>query len=259
MKNATILIIPMLQGAAALQQPVATRRQTLDTLSGMICASAGLVITGPNDCAFAADEIAFENRDRNGNKDALIREDYWFMTGKTPPRLLTNPLQAEDPKWATFGSCDSADGGNPCTYVSLKQRAPAYSKYGSTIAQGAKEYAALGKILQSSSPAWDQALPLIRGDLGSAAVDAELKMILLATALLVSPNFPTPNKELLVSRYYANEIHFAQGKVRTAVEEQNREQALAAWEFGRDAWNSYFQVVNRSISPKVGDKFELIL
>lgn len=287
-KTTCVLIFAMgLHETTALLQPtVTTRRQAVDSvLSGLISGSAALttIIGGPQDMAFAADDlVVFENRDRNGNRNALIREDYWFMTGKTPPRLLTKPLQGDDPQWNAFGSCKTTqdtvsngsggtvDGGNPCTYVSLKQRAPAYSKYASTIIQGAKEYQRLGQILQqqqqqpstttaTTSPAWDEALTLIRADLGAAAIDAELKMILLATALLVSPNFPTPNKELLVARYYANEVHYAQGKLRVAIEEHNREEALAAWELGKDSWNSYFQVVNRSISPKVGDKFQLVV
>ena len=243
----------------ALQLPVATRREALATTVSSVF-GAGIVTFGADvGTAFAADAILFENRDRKNNKDALIREDYWFLTGKTPPRLLTNSLQGDDPQWNAFGSCSSADGGNPCTYVSLKQRAPAYSKYASTISQGAKEYQRLGQILQSSNPAWNDALGLIRADLGAVAIDAELKLILLATALTTSPNFPGPNKELLVARFYANEIHYAQGKLRDAIEERNREMAVEAWQFGKDSWNSYFQVINRSITPKVGEQFELIV
>jgi len=100
---------------------------------------------------------------------------------------------------------------------------------------------------------------LIRADLGATTVDAELKMILLATALMTSPNFPIPSKELLVARFYANEVHYAQGKLRIAVEGRSREDALRIWEFGKDSWNSEFQVLNRHITPKVGDKFELIV
>lgn len=116
----------------------------------------------------------------------------------------------------------------------------------------------MGKILKQSDPSWDQALPLIRADLGAAAVDAELKMILLATALTTSPNFPGPNKELLVARFYANEVHYAQDVLRTAIESRDKALGLQAYEFGKDSWNSFFQVVNRSITPKVGDKFVLI-
>lgn len=247
-------------GAMGLQQSGSTRRRALSTISTLVTEGAAWTIIGPNDAVFATEGLALENRDRKNNRDALIREDYWFQTGKTPPRLLTTSLQGDDPQWNAFGSCTSSvDGGNSCTYVSLKQRTPAYAKYGSTIAQGAREYQTLGQILQQSNSDWEQASGLIRADLGAATVDAELKMILLATALTTSPNFPIPSKELLVARFYANEVHCAQRRLRAAVEERNREDALRIWEFGKDSWNSYFQVVNRSITPKVGDKFELIV
>ena len=87
------------------------------------------------------------------------------------------------------------------------------------------------------------------------AVDALLKMALFATQMLTSPNFSGPNREFLVSRYYINEIAFATQELATAIDERDRTSALALWEFGKDSWNSYFSIVNRSISPKVGEKF----
>jgi len=89
-------------------------------------------------------------------------------------------------------------------------------------------------------------------------VDAELKMILLATALTTSPNFPLPSRELLVARFYANECHFASTEVAAAIRDRDVRRAIGAWEFDRDSWNSYMRVVNRSITSKVGDKFEPI-
>ena len=43
-----------------------------------------------------------------------------------------------------------------------------------------------------------------------------------------------------------------------AIDERDTATALGLWEFGKDSWNSYFAIVNRSISPKVGDKFDMI-
>jgi hypothetical protein len=68
------------------------------------------------------------------------------MMSKTPPRQLLNPLKGDNPQFnATTGSCESTveGGGNPCTYISLKQQAPAYSKYASSILAGSQEYQAL--------------------------------------------------------------------------------------------------------------------
>lgn len=211
----------------------------------------------------------FADRDRKGNKDGLIREDYWYMTGKLPPRRLESALKGDDPQWNAFGSCESKvkGEGNPCTYVSLKQRVPAYGKYASSIAAGAKDMQKLGAVLQkiakqpSDADLWEQAASYVVKESGSVPpplVDAELKMILFGTAMTTSPNFPIPPKELLVARFYSNECHYASTELSDAILNRDILRAIQAWEFGRDSWNSYFKVINPSISPKVGDKFEPI-
>ncbi|KAL3894551.1 MAG: hypothetical protein SGARI_007705, partial [Bacillariaceae sp.] len=90
------------------------------------------------------------------------------------------------------------------------------------------------------------------------AVDALLKMVLFASGMLTSPNYNGPNKRLLVARFYANESGFAVREIVNAIEQRDSQRALAAWEFGKDSWNSYFQIVNEAVSAKVGDKFEPI-
>jgi hypothetical protein len=207
----------------------------------------------------------YENRDRKSNKDALIREDYWYMMGKTPPRLLNGPIQQDDPKWNSFGSCQTsaADGAtsNSCTYVSLKQRIPIYSKYGFNIALGSKEYQQLGKAIENQN--WNVAQSYIMSKDSSdnnptAIVDALLKMVLFASGMLTSPNYSGPNKRLLVARFYVNELKFAVAELQDALLDKNYDRAIAAYKFGKDSLNSYFLIVNESISNKVGDQFELI-
>ena len=83
-------------------------------------------------------------------------------------------------------------------------------------------------------------------------------MALFATQMLTSPNFSGPNRELLVSRYYINECAYATKELARAIDDRDTATALGLWEFGKDSWNSYLSIVNRSISPKVGDKFEMI-
>jgi hypothetical protein len=134
----------------------------------------------------------FHNRDRKGNAQAVIRDDYWYILGKTPPQLLTTQLKGDDPQWNAFGSCSTSEatGTNSCTYVSLNQRIPAYSKYASSIAYGAREYQQLGGLLKSGTTAnndkdwWTAAEAYVKTEAGlppPAAVDAELKMVLFAT------------------------------------------------------------------------------
>lgn len=223
--------------------------------------------------------FGYEYRDRKSNKDALIREDYWYMMGKSPPRLLNGPIKQDDPQWNAFGACQTAEAGgatsNSCTYVSLKQRIPVYSKYSFSIGLGAKEYSKLGKALQQAAAVsstasfpsngdeyWNEAASYIftatQLSPPTPVVDALLKMVLFASGMLTSPNYSGPNKQLLVARFYANEVGFATKELKEAIESRDSPRALAAWNFGKDSWNSYFQVVNGSVSAKVGEKFEPI-
>ncbi|GAX12745.1 hypothetical protein FisN_15Hh224 [Fistulifera solaris] len=239
-----------------------SRRRTFSITAASIAA-----ISRPS---VAVEPYPFEARDRKSNQGAIIREDYWYLVGKVPPRQLSGPLKADDPQWNAFGSCTSnAVTGNSCTYVSLKQRAPAYSKYSFALSYGAKEYAKLGQLLQQRialSPTdetlWDEAREYLVTPMKSippAIIDAELKGVLFATAMTTSPNFPGPTRELLVARFYMNEAHYASQQMLAAVEKRDIVRAIQAWEFGKDSWNSYFQIVNRSIVPKVGEKFEQIV
>ena len=213
----------------------------------------------------------FEARNRKGNKGAVIREDYWYMLGRIPPRQLQGPLKGDDPKFNAFGACEStvAGGGNPCTYVSLKQRSPAYAKYSSSIFYGAQEYQNLGRLFQQlqvsqqqqqepSDAAWQEVSSYVVTEEHTpppGIIDAELKMILFATAMTTSPNFPGPSRELLVARFYVNEAHHAGKAMQNAIVARDVAACQQAWLFGRDSWNSYFQVVNKSIAVKVGVPF----
>lgn len=208
----------------------------------------------------------YQTRDRNKNKEALIREDYWYYSGKRPPRRLNiDDFPANDPTWNAWGECTKSEStGNSCVYVSLRQRVPAYGKYAFSIQLGADEYAKLGKILRSSSPNWNEAAALVDAGgvdqrMPAPAVDAELKMALFATQMLTSPNFSGVARELLVSRYYVNEYAFSLKEMAKAIDERDAATALGLWEFGKDSWNSYISIINRAISPKVGDKFDAIV
>jgi hypothetical protein len=240
------------------------------TRRAVISGVASAIILPPNQLPANADDAAqldtyrYENRDRNKNKDALIREDYWCFSGRRPPRRLDiNALPADDPQWNAWGECTKSETtGNSCVYVSLKQRIPAYGKFFFSIDNGIKEYSQLGKILRSSNPNWNEAAKLVDPGfdtrMPSPAVDSLLKMALFATQMLTSPNFTGPNRELLVSRYYINECAFALNGLAKSIDERDVATSLSLWEFGKDSFNSYLVILNRSISPKVGDKFDLV-
>lgn len=144
----------------------------------------------------------------------------------------------------------------------MKQRIPAYGKYAFSIGLGANEFGQLGKMLKIPNPNWGEAAKLVDAGfeqrMPSPTVDALLKMALFATQMLTSPNYSGPSRELLVSRYYINECAFATRELAKAIDERDVGTAMGLWEFGKDSWNSYLSIVNRSISPKVGDKFTMI-
>lgn len=215
-------------------------------------------------------QFQYEFRNRGSNDNAVIREDYYYMMGKTPPRLLNGPLRMDDPQWNAFGSCQTTEDGsasNSCTYVSLKQRIPAYSKYGYSIGYGAREYTMLGKVLHdaartNSESSWTAAASYVTTLPSTSpppAIDALLKMVLFASLMLTSPNYSGPSRELLVARFYVNEVSYATREIEAAIQARDGERAVAAWEFGKDSWNSYFQVVNQKITSKVGDPFPEIV
>jgi hypothetical protein len=276
--------IPKLTSVASSDSNIISRRQAFILLITNEIVTKAIVSnawaddddTTSNEATVAVtnsvDDI-YVNRDRKGNQQAVIRDDYWYVTGKLPPRLLQSPLKGDDPQWNAFGSCTTSEstGTNSCTYVSLNQRRAAYTKYASSIAYGAKEYQKLGVLLRSIQKSgtsiesniqlWHDAESLLQQVNLSpppGAIDAELKMVLFATAMLTSPNFPGPSRELLVARFYSNEVRFAHREIYDAIQDRNMVRAMNGWEFGRDSWNSYFQSVARSVVPKVGDPFVAI-
>lgn len=269
MKATTVLLAGLLLPQFSLGWTPASisRREAFASVASATFGSAFLT-TGPSpafaDDTTAAPEYRFEKRDRNMNKDAVIKEDYWYNKGVTPPRLLNNAIVLDDPKWNSFGSCETSGGdasaSNSCTYISLKQRQPAYSKYGFSIAQGGREFQQLKPLLENKD--WNKAAKYIfinpDTNLPPAAVDAQLKMVLFASLMLTSPNYSGSSMELLVARFYVNEFKYAVTEIGDAIKEGDQARALAAWDFGRDSFNSYSQVVNRQIVEKVGDKFTLI-
>lgn len=253
--------------------PTVDRRQALSQAS-----SAAFSFLATPTIATAADVESdkdsapdYHYRDRNKNKQAVIREDYWYMTNKIPPQSLDPNFSGDEgPEYNAWGTCTTSSQGNSCTYVPLKQRIPGYSNYAFNIAFGARDYASLGALLNEmmtnqslDDKFWNKAASYLQPAPGSTvpppAKDALLKMVLMGTAMLTTPNYSGPPKELLVARFYVNETSFALSEISSALAAKDIKRARAAWEFGRDSWNSYFVLVNRSIVPKVGEKFEFIV
>ena len=266
-RHLTLYVIVWLglrNATAALSLSFLSRRFVLSSTGASICTTIfrSNEAHADDDVSVAYEDMfSYEKRDRKANKNALIREDYWYMSNSLPPRKL-DALSADfdNPKWNTWGTCETSAAGNSCTYVSLSQRIPAYSKYAFNIRLGASDFSKLGSaIFQKSEPDWDIAASYLNDTptgMPSPMKDSLLKSALFATGMLTSPNYSGPPKELLVARFYVNEVAFSVEELRSAVMSKDSKRAKAAWEFGKDSWNSYFTVVNKNIVPKVGDKFE---
>ena len=89
-------------------------------------------------------------------------------------------------------------------------------------------------------------------------MDALLKAGLLASQLLVSPNNLREKKASSLALFYVNEASYAIDLIAAAAKRKDVAAAKSAWEFGKDSWNSYLNVVNPSIVPKVGEPFALV-
>ena len=187
------------------------------------------------------------------NEKALIPSDFYYLYNVVPPRVFDPSVVATQPRWNAFGSCIE----NSCTYVPLQQRYDGYAKYAERIAYGLRAYAAIRPAIERAD--WEAAASAVdRGGGGvppAAAADALLKAALCANLLLVSPNNAREVQEASLARFYVNEASHALDLIASAVAARDEDGAFAAWEFGRDSWNSWGAVVNRAIVEKVGDKF----
>ena len=77
---------------------------------------------------------------------------------------------------------------------------------------------------------------------------------LLANGFLGSENTGTTN-ELLLARWYINEIYLRIGDIKNAAGQKEAELALNA---AKKAVNSYLSMLNRVITNKVGNKFDYV-
>lgn len=77
---------------------------------------------------------------------------------------------------------------------------------------------------------------------------------LLANGFLGSENTGTTN-ELLLARWYINEVYLRIGDIKMA---KSEDEAMVALTAAKKSINSYLAMLNRVITSKVGNKFEYI-
>ena len=80
---------------------------------------------------------------------------------------------------------------------------------------------------------------------------------LLANSFLASENTGTTN-ELMLARWYINEMYLRIGDYRGALQKGDQKDAEACYGYLTKAMNSYLTLINRSISSKVGDQFSYL-
>lgn len=168
------------------------------------------------------------------NSNVLFSQDQYFKFGVAAPWI--EPGSTEFPKQMPF--------------VLSQQRYDTLKKYGAKVMLGVKAIEELGDVIRST-PVEELRNKILPPD----APEYYLRpMGLLANGFLASENTGTTN-ELFLSRWYINEIYLDIGDMRNS---KSREEALTSYEAAKKAINSYYGMLNRVITAKVGDKFELL-
>ena len=223
---------------AAALKPAITRR-------GWFASAAGAAVTlAPKDAR--ADGVGpgmfVETKNMASNPDAslsrdpmnsnvLFSQDFYFKYGRSPPFLVDATSEIPD--------------GGAVPFTRVQQRYEAYGKYAARVLAGVEAFRALKGAVDNGS--W--------ASVASDDTKYNLRaMGLLANGLMASEN-NGPGNVLFLTRWYVNECALDIGDVAKAAD---KAQAAAAWERGRKAINSALIVLNKEISPKVGEQFVLV-
>lgn len=162
------------------------------------------------------------------NSNVLFNQDYYFKFGTAAPWIVDDSF----PKTMPF--------------TPSQQRYDAMKKYRERVQRGTYLIAGFKDVLDN-------------GDFSSVpdatAPEYSVRpMGLLANSFLASENTGTTN-ELLLARWYINEIYLDIGDFKNAA---SKEEAAQAYQALTNALNSYLGLLNRVITSKVGDKWDLL-
>ena len=166
------------------------------------------------------------------NENVLFTQDSYFKFGSAAPWI--EPDTTEFPKAMPF--------------TPSQQRYDALKKYGERVKSGAKVIDGLGDVIKSGG-----VYSNVVAD-PSDSVYALRPMGLLANNFMATENSGTTN-ELLLARWYVNEMYLRVGDIRGA---KNEADALQAYVAAKKAVNSYLAMLNRVITSKVGEKFNYL-
>lgn len=165
------------------------------------------------------------------NSNVIFNQDYYFKFGYAAP-------------WIENGSVDFP---KTMPFTASQQRYDTMKKYRERVQRGIDLIKGLGEAIENGEYA---SIPD-----GSAPEYSIRPMGLMANGFLASENTGTTN-ELLLSRWYINEINLDIDDIKNA---PSKEAAAKTYRAAVKAMNSYLGLLNRVITSKVGDKFDLIL
>ncbi|KAL3935294.1 MAG: hypothetical protein SGBAC_009165 [Bacillariaceae sp.] len=164
------------------------------------------------------------------NSNVIFGQDYYYKFGTAPT-------------WIENGNTDFP---KVMPFTPSQQRYDTLKKYGDRVLKGVAQIASIGQKIES-----DEFSSILDG---SAPEYFIRPMGLMANGFLASENTGTTN-ELLLARWYINEISLDIDDVKNA---KSKEDAIAAFSAAKKATDSYLSLINRVVTSKVGDKLELI-
>jgi energy-converting hydrogenase Eha subunit A len=197
----------------------------------------GILVNNPN----ASPQRKYDNR------NVLFDKDYYYKFG-TGIQYIEPPGNTAFPKTMPF--------------TKSQQRYDALKKYRERITSALQLLQSLPKTTTSStSTTTNMADPKGKEDVYQLRA-----MGLLANGLLASDNNGLPN-EVFVARYYINEIYLRLDELYTTSrsgssssgtnDDENSQQRLI-YQCIEKATNSYLTLMNRAITPKVGEPFPYV-
>jgi hypothetical protein len=164
------------------------------------------------------------------NENVLFSQDNYFKFGGGAPWI--------EP--------DSVEFPTKMPFVLSQQRYDTLKKYGERVKSGAAALSKLDETIKAGDyakvPGCDDPIYGLR------------PFGLLANGFLASENTGATN-ELLLARWYVNEVYLRIGDIQNASSIDEAAQAHLA---AKKAMNSFLSMINRVITSKVGNKFEYI-
>lgn len=161
------------------------------------------------------------------NSNVLFNQDNYYKFGAAAQWI--EPGSTEFPKTMPFAPS--------------KQRYEAMKKYGGRVQIAMDEIVKIGGASSAADiPEATDPIYQLRA-LG-----------LLANSFLASENTGTTN-ELMLARWYINEIYLRIGDTRNELAKGDTNEAKACYGYVKKAMNSYLSLMNRVITSKVGDRF----